>query len=142
MNVRSSGLALTLVLLNAASVAAQGTGLPRRNQISLDIGVLEAGISYARRLGHGPVSLGGGLRGAWEPWNTFEQSLFQPAGAELFVRVRPSAAAQFEFGPSLLGYRWADDCSECSGTFAGLHAAGGCLLEDGPYLQQPFTPSR
>jgi hypothetical protein len=49
--------------------------------------------------------------------------LLEPVGAELFVRVRTSGATQVEIGPSLLRYRWADDCGECTGTFAGVHAA-------------------
>jgi hypothetical protein len=44
-------------------------------------------------------------------------------GAELFVRAHPSRAVQLELGPSLLRYHWADGCSECTGTFAGVRAA-------------------
>jgi hypothetical protein len=60
---------------------------------------------------------------AWEPWNTFEQNVLEPMGGELFVRFHPSDDVHLELGPSLLRYHWTDDCSECTGTFAGIHAA-------------------
>jgi hypothetical protein len=120
---RLPGLACALLLLSAAPVLAQDSSVPRRNQLVLDIGVLEAGISYARRIGRGPYSLGAGLRGAWEPWNSFDQNVFEPVGGELFLRVQASDATQLELGPTLLHYRWADDCSECTGSFAGVHAS-------------------
>jgi hypothetical protein len=94
----------------------------RKNHFSVDVGLLQGGLSYARRLGHGQFSIGGGVWGAWEPWSSFEGSVFEPLGAELFVRAHPSRAVQLELGPSLLRYRWADDCSECTGTFTGVRA--------------------
>ena len=120
---RLSWLACALLLMSAASGLAQDPNVTGRNQLALDIGVLEAGLSYARRIGRGPYSIGAGLRGAWEPWNSFDQSVFEPMGGELFVRVQASGATHLELGPTLLRYRWADDCSECTGTFAGVHAA-------------------
>ena len=44
-------------------------------------------------------------------------------GGELFVRMRASGNTQLEIGPTLLRYRWADDCSECTGSLVGVHAA-------------------
>ncbi len=98
-------------------------GLVGRNQFSVDIGVIEGGLSYARRLGRGPISIGGGVWGAWSPWSTFKANVFEPMGVELFVRAQPAGVVQLELGPSLLRYYWSDDCSACSGTFAGIRAA-------------------
>ena len=117
---------LSLVFALAAANAAPGLaqdGVIRKNHFSVDVGLLQGGLSYARRVGHGQFSIGGGVWGAWEPWGSFEGSVFEPLGAELFVRAHPSRAVQLELGPSLLRYRWADDCSECTGTFAGVRAA-------------------
>jgi hypothetical protein len=113
---------LALVAANAAPGIAQDRAI-RKHHFSVDVGLLQAGLSYARRVGHGPFSIGGGIWGAWEPWNSFEESVLEPLGAELFVRAHPSRAVQLELGPSLLRYKWADDCSECTGTFAGVRAA-------------------
>jgi hypothetical protein len=112
----------TLAAANVTPGFAQD-GVIRKNHFSVDVGLLQGGVSYARRLGHGPFSIGGGVWGAWEPWSSFEGSVFEPLGAELFVRAQPSRAVQLELGPSLLRYRWADDCSECTGTFVGVRAA-------------------
>ena len=113
-----SGLVVAIPALGAAQ-----DGAIRKNQFSVDVGPLEGGLSYARRVGHGRFSIGGGVWGAWEPWHSFEGSVVEPLGVELFVRVQPSRAVHLEAGPSLLRYIWADDCSECTGTFAGVRAA-------------------
>jgi hypothetical protein len=111
-----------LAVANATSAHSQDAGI-RKNQFSVDVGPLQGGLSYARRVGQGPLSFGGGVWGAWDPWGSFEGSVFQPMGVELFVRAHPARAVQLELGPSLLRYHWADDCSACTGTFAGVHAA-------------------
>jgi hypothetical protein len=134
---RYPSILFLLVMANAAPGLAQD-GAIRKNHFSVDVGLLQGGLSYARRVGHGPFSVGGGVWGAWEPWNSFEGSVSQPLGAELFVRAQPSRAVQLELGPSLLRYRWADDCSECTGTFAGLRAAamvGQGVFSLGPTLR-------
>lgn len=121
-------LALTLLLTDPGPLVAQrapgSVTQPRRaNQLSLDVGYLEGGITYARRLGRGPFSLGGGLWAAWEPWNTFEQNVWNVRGVELFLRLQHRKTVQLELGPSVLGYNYEDDCSDCVGTFVGLRAA-------------------
>ena len=123
-----------LVVASAAPGLAQD-GLIRKNHFSVDVGLLQGGLSYARRVGRGPFSIGGGVWGAWEPWSSFEGSVFQPLGAELFVRAQPSRAVQLELGPSLLRYLWADDCSECTGTFTGVRAAA--MVGQGIFLLGP-----
>jgi hypothetical protein len=111
-----------LVVANATPGLAQD-GAIRKNQFAVDIGPLQAGLTYARRIGHGPLSIGAGVWGAWEPWSSFEGNIFEPLGADLFIRAHPWRTVQLELGPSLLRYYWADDCSECTGTFAGVRAA-------------------
>lgn len=76
---------------------AQG-GAIRRNHFSVDVGLLQGGLAYARRVGHGPFSIGGGVWGAWEPWTSFEGSVFQPLGAELFVRAHLRAPCSWSWG--------------------------------------------
>ncbi|HEY7482351.1 MAG TPA: hypothetical protein VH680_17695 [Gemmatimonadales bacterium] len=134
---RFQAFLFAVVLVNAAPAEAQ-QGWHRRNQISLDIGPLEGGLAYARRLGQGSWSVGGGVWAGWEPWNSFETSFFEPRGVHLFLRTRPSREVQLELGPSLLRYNWADDCSSCSGTFASVRAAamvGRGIFSLGPVLQ-------
>jgi hypothetical protein len=130
-------LLFVLVLVNASPAVAQ-QGWNRKNQISLDVGPLEGGLSYARRLGQGVWSVGGGVWASWEPWNSFESSFFEARGLHLFLRARPSREVQLELGPSRLRYQWADDCSVCSGTFAGVRASamvGRGVFALGPVVQ-------
>ncbi|HEY7504162.1 MAG TPA: hypothetical protein VH700_08685 [Gemmatimonadales bacterium] len=113
---------LPLLLLASATPALAQNATIGKNQFAFDVGMLQGGLSYARRVGP-KLSIGGGLWGAWEPWNSFESSFVEPLGVELFVRVHPAREVHLEAGPSLLRYGWADDCSECTGTFTGLRAA-------------------
>lgn len=94
-----------------------------RHQVTVDIGVLSAGIAYGHRLGTGPLTVGGGVWAAWEPASTIDPEFFQPVGVELFVRSQLSPNVQVEAGPSVLYYVWADDCGECGGLFVGLRGA-------------------
>ena len=94
-----------------------------KHQFALDVGVLEGGLSYAHRIGNGRLALGGRVAAAWEPWNSFEANVFEPMGGELFLRYHPNREVQLELGPSLLRYLWADDCSGCSGIFAGAYVS-------------------
>jgi hypothetical protein len=110
-----------LVLASATPGLAQENAI-RRNHIAVDVGILHGGLSYARRVSQ-KFSIGGGVWGAWEPWNSFEGNVWEPVGVELFVRAHPSPDVHLEVGPSVLRYYWADDCSECSGTFTGVRTA-------------------
>jgi hypothetical protein len=121
-SIRTISILIALTAASTVHAFAQSGG-PRKNQLSLDVGVLEGGLSYARRLGQGNLSLGGGVWGAWEPWSTFESSVWEPLGVELFLRARPASDVYLEAGPSLLRYYWADDCSECTGTLVGIRVA-------------------
>lgn len=121
--IRCSSILLTLVLAGVTPGLAQDDAAIRRNQFSIDIGMLQGGLSYARRVGQGKYSIGGGVWAAWEPWSSFRENVFEAAGADLFVRMHPSPEVHLEAGPSLMRYHWADDCSQCTGTFAGLRAA-------------------
>lgn len=89
--IRYLSIVLALAMASAAPGLAQG-GAIRKNHFSVDLGLLQGGLSYARRVGDGRFSFGGGVWGAWEPWDSFEGSVFQPMGAELFVRAHPSRA--------------------------------------------------
>ena len=81
---------------------AQDTAI-RRNHIAVDVGILQGGLSYARRVSQ-KFSIGGGVWGAWEPWSSFESSVLEPVGVELFVRAHPSRDVHLEVGPSVLRY--------------------------------------
>ena len=107
--------------MSATPALAQNATIGK-NQFAFDVGVVQGGLSYARRVGP-KLSIGGAVWGAWEPWNSFESTFVEPLGVELFVRAHPSREVHLEVGPSLLRYASADDCSECTGTFTGIRAA-------------------
>jgi hypothetical protein len=132
MVFRTTAIASAILTMSTAGIFGQdraaGNAEPTRDrvgkhQIALDVGVLEGGPSYAHRLGSGRFALGGRVSAAWEPWNTFEANVFEPIGGELFIRYHPNREVQLELGPSVLRYLWADDCSDCSGIFAGAYAS-------------------
>jgi hypothetical protein len=119
--IKCSSIIAVLFLASAASGLAQD-GAIRKNHISIDVGLLQGGLSYARRVSQ-KFSVGGGVWAAWEPWNSFESTFVEPLGVELFLRAHPSPDVHLEVGPSLLRYYSADDCSECTSTFTGIRAA-------------------
>jgi hypothetical protein len=119
--IRCSSILLTLLLAGATAGPAQDAPI-RKNHFALDVGVLQGGLSYARRVSP-KLSIGGGVWGAWEPWNSFEGTFVEPIGVELFVRAHPSREVHLEVGPSILRYYSSDDCSECTSTFTGVRTA-------------------
>jgi len=108
-------------ILQAQQVS--GDPLPKRNQVALGVGILSGEVSYARRIGEKRLSLGGGVWYAWEPPHSFAHDVWEPFGGFGVVRYRFTPYFQTEAGPAYLRYLWADDCSSCTGTFAGLRAA-------------------
>jgi hypothetical protein len=135
-DMKCSSILLALLLAGATPGLAQDATIGR-NQFSLDIGVLQGGLSYARRVGQ-KFSVGGGVWGAWEPWNSFESAFFEPIGVELFVRAHPSRDIHLEAGPSILRYYSEDDCSECTDTFTGIRTAamvGNGVFSLGPTVR-------
>ena len=97
-----------IVLVRAVALASATPGLAqdaviRKNHISVDVGMLQGGLSYARRISS-KFSVGGGVWGAWEPWSSFESNVLEPVGVELFVRAHPSRDVHLEIGPSVLRY--------------------------------------
>jgi hypothetical protein len=118
---RYPSVLVALALASATPGVAQDMAI-RKNHFAVDVGMLQGGLSYARRVSQ-KFSLGGGVWGAWEPWSSFESSVLEPVGVELFVRAHPSPNVQLEVGPSVLRYYSADDCSECTGTFTGIRTA-------------------
>jgi hypothetical protein len=114
-------------LLSMAALAGVTPGLAqdtaiRRNALSVDVGILQGGLSYTRRVSR-KLGVGGGVWAAWEPWTSFESDFFEPIGVELFVRAYPAPDVHLEAGPSLRRYYSADDCSECRDTFIGIRTA-------------------
>ena len=107
----------------------------RAHQLTVDAGVLSAGISYARQVDNSPWSMGAGLWGAWEPPNSFDRNVWEPLGATVFVRRWPTRWLHTDVGATAARYLWADDCSECSGTFVGLTSSvrvGSRVVSIGP----------
>ncbi|HET7463695.1 MAG TPA: hypothetical protein VFJ82_20740 [Longimicrobium sp.] len=107
----------------APTESRSARGVDGRNQVTLEAGVLELGVSYARRLGESPFSVGAGVWGAWEPPSTFDGNVFEPAGLQVFARYRPVEWFHTDVGLTAARYQSADDCSECTGTLAGVRAA-------------------
>jgi hypothetical protein len=118
---RYPSVLVALALASATPGVAQDSAI-RKNHFSLDVGMLQGGLSYARRVGP-KLSVGGGVWAAWEPWSSFENPVLEPVGVELFLRAHPSRDVHLEVGPSLLRYYTADDCSECTDTFTGIRTA-------------------
>ena len=140
MLVGSQALAIPLLLVGAApGLAEDADGYTRKpvntNEITLDVGVLEGGLTYVHRLGRGPLSLGGGVWAAYEPWSSFEENAFNAAGGSLVLRLHAHEIVHFDVGPTVLTYQRADDCSGCRGTFFGGH--GAVMLGKGAFWVGP-----
>ena len=103
--------------------AASAAGVEARNQLALEAGFLSLGLNYARRIGETPWSVGACVWGAWEPPSTFEGSFFEPVGAVVFGRYRAAPWLHADVGVTAARYLWADDCSDCSGSFMGARSA-------------------
>ena len=99
---RYPSVLVAIALASATPGVAQDTAI-RRNHIAVDVGILQGGLSYARRVSQ-KFSIGGGVWAAWEPWSSFESSVLEPVGVELFVRAHPSPDVHLEVGPSVLRY--------------------------------------
>lgn len=113
-------LLVALAALFAASGAARAQA---RNEVTVGAGVLSGEVTYARRVGAGPVSVGVGAWGAWEPPTTFDRDVWEPLGVSVFARVRPAPWVHVDAGPAAARYLRADDCSgTCGGSFVGARA--------------------
>ena len=108
----------------------------KRNQLTIDAGLLALGIGYAEG-GGGRSSVGVRLWAAWEAPATFDRPFFEPRGVEVFARYQVSRSVQAEAGPSFLRYADVDDCSTCNRTFLGVRGAAlvGRRLLFGPELR-------
>jgi len=130
-------LAFLAMLCFPAWSRADAQATAARDQLSLGVGIVAGEVTYARRIGAGPLSVGVGAWGAWEPPNSFGHSVFEPLGIEVFGRYRAAPWLHADVGPTLARYQSADDCSDCSGTFAGVRTAvlvGHDFLFVGPEL--------
>jgi hypothetical protein len=128
--VRVASPALTALLVAGGVIASAGRlygqvgrDAVSRHQVGVEVGILSGGLSYARRLADTRFSVGAGLWGAWEPASEFDRNVWEPFGAIAFARASPSRWIQADLGVAVLRYLWADDCSECTGTFVGLRFA-------------------
>jgi hypothetical protein len=137
-SIRRLGLALALLsgFAPLGSAGAQTAMRPEpANQLGIELGFLSAQVSYAHRLGDSPVLLGAGAWGAWEPVSSFDRNIFEPMGATVFARLEPAPWVHLDAGPILARYDYADDCSDCEGSFVGLRGGvffGSRTLYVGP----------
>ncbi len=113
------------VLARQTGGDAVAANLPSQNQVNVDGGVLLAfSLAYTHRVGSTPLGVGGGVGFAWElNTKSFDRNIWNAVHAEVFLRFQPVPAFQVDVGPTLMTYNWADDCSECAGTFFGGHFA-------------------
>jgi hypothetical protein len=102
---------------------APPAAVPARNQLAVEAGYVSAGLSFARAIGAAPISLGAGVWGSWEPPTSFDKNVWEPIGVTLFARYAPLSWLHADMGVTAARYLWADDCSECSGTFVGLRSS-------------------
>ncbi|HLL85557.1 MAG TPA: hypothetical protein VK420_22990 [Longimicrobium sp.] len=123
--MNSLRLVLTLLVLAPTAARAQEAApahSPGRNEVALEAGIVSGGLSYARRIGDTPLSVGAGVWGAWEPANSFDRNVWEPLGLTVFGRYRPAPWLLTDVGISGARYLFADDCGECTGTFVGLRS--------------------
>lgn len=114
--------ALALTPAAAGAQEALSAPPPARNEVALEVGIVSGGLSYARRIGDTPLSVGAGVWGAWEPPNSFDRDVWEPLGLTVFGRYRPAPWLLTDVGLTGARYLSADDCSECTGTFVGLRS--------------------
>ena len=127
--------ALVLALLAAPEIASSQR-VARAHQVAVEAGIVSLGVSYARRVGETPLSLGGGVWGSWEPAGSFERNVWEPITASLFARYAASRWVRADLGATAGRFLYADDCSECSGTLVGLRSdlyVGHRWLSIGPW---------
>jgi len=144
-----SALILNLFLLSGFSMAQEERFILKnpkikKNQVALDVrGRLIHSLSYARRVGDTSLSFGGGLGFGWElNRHTFERNIWEASHIEIFARFQPFQGLQLDFGPTLMGYIWTDDCSECTGTFVGFYFSaviGHKFIFGGPWFRIGFA---
>ncbi|MFQ5652596.1 MAG: hypothetical protein ACE5IY_21900 [bacterium] len=132
--------------LSQGGLAATSTKV-NKNQFALDVGgLLNHSISYARRVGDTNLSVGVGLGFGWElNSHSFERDIWNAGHIVVFGRYQLSNTLQVDLGPTLLGYVWADDCSECTDTFVGLQLvalAGYRFVFIGPWVRTGFADDR
>ncbi|MFL5537924.1 MAG: hypothetical protein ACJ8J0_02985 [Longimicrobiaceae bacterium] len=135
-------LAFSIILAALMPSPGSAQGAAGRDQLSLGVGIVAGEVTYARRIGAGPLSVGAGVWGAWEPPHTFGHSVFEPLGIEVFGRYRAAPWLHADVGPTLARYQSADDCPDCSGTFVGVRSTvlvGQEFLFAGPELAAGWT---
>jgi hypothetical protein len=120
---------VALALASATPGVAQDTAIPR-NQIAVDVGILQGGLSYARRVSQ-KFSVGGGVWGAWEPWSSFESNVLERFGAVPACPLHP-------------GFRYPRRCVRRLGIHARRALTGVCDAEqvDEPLSAQDVLDGR
>lgn len=103
----------------------QGENRLPRNQLALEAGDLLAfSVSYVRRIIDTDFGVGAGVGFAWElNRHNFNANIWEATHGEVFVRYQLERLVQLDLGVTAMRYFWTDDCSECMGTFFGLHSA-------------------
>ena len=126
-----------------------GRSIVNKNQIGIDLGVLlplPQFLSYVRRVNNTNLSIGGGVGFVWElNSHSFEGNIWEARHVVVFARYQFFQALQVDVGPTLLSYYYADDCSDCSGTFVGVHSAamvGHRFLFFGPCVRVGWADDR
>ena len=126
-----------LVMGIAIAAGSEEASAQARNEVAIGVGIVAGEVSYARRVGDSRLSVGAGVWGAWEPPSSFDREVFEPIGLSVFGRYRPAPWVHADVGLTAARYLYADDCSSCSGTFAGVRTAvmvGRGMVFVGPEL--------
>ena len=119
------------VILRPLPLHAQGTPnqapLIKKNQFGIDVGgPLNWSFSYVRRTSARALSIGGSVGFGWElNLHTLDRNIWDALYVQAIGRYQPTPVLQFDAGPTLLNYYWADDCGECHGMFFGLQVRAG-----------------
>ena len=97
----------------------------KKNQIGIDIGgYYDFSLNYSRRIVNSNFSVGGGFGFAFElNDHSFDRNIWEAGHIIIFARYQYSDFVQIDAGPTFLGYLYADDCNECSGSFVGFQTS-------------------
>ena len=144
-------LIFNLFLMNGFSVAQEETSILKNRKNKRWQFVLERGgsrlysVSLARRVGATNLTFGGGFGYGSFYSHSFERNIYLAVHYVAFARYQPFEALQLDFGPTLIGYFWTDDCSECAGRFVGLYFSAGLghrFVFAGPWVRIGFADDR
>ena len=98
---------------------------PYKYQLALDIlNTYSFSINYAGRIPDSKISVGAELGFAFEyNSHSYDRNIWEAGSFVGFARYSFSHVVHMDLGLAAMLYYYADDCSDCTGTFIGIHSA-------------------